>query len=439
MSNSMESTPERCRLLLTKWRENLNLNNHERSQLAGEIKVLDNQLHRFMVNKIRIAAFGRVGVGKSSLLNSLLSKKIFATDVAHGCTRKCKGARWEESIKPLQEVEFIDTPGIDEIASEGRARLASRVAMQADLVLLVIDSDLTALDKEALETLLKSGKQIFLILNRIDQWNSEELNELTTSIKNRLYKDAYKIKLQVAAAAPRELQVQLDGSIENKPCLPNVEELRNSLIHFLKTEGELLLTTNTLFQATNFYQLLKDGRLQRRKKAAQGLIGKFATLKASGVAVNPLLILDLAGGVACDTALIIQLSKLYDLKMGKSAAKQLLKKLSIYNALLGGAQLSIQFTLGMLKQVLVLSGPITGGLSLASAAPVALAQAALAVHTTKITGRLAAQELLKGSQRKEVHPHTILKRLAATDPKLKISMGSLRSTHSSTQLQSLLP
>ena len=60
-------------------------------------------------------------------------------------------------IAGLPRVELVDTPGIDEIDAAGRARLASRVAMGADLVLLVVDSDLTRADLEALRTLWRAA------------------------------------------------------------------------------------------------------------------------------------------------------------------------------------------------------------------------------------------------------------------------------------------
>ena len=53
--------------------------------------------------------------------------------------------------------------GLDEIKASARERLARRVALEADLVLLVIDSDLTR-DLKALET-LQLGK-LQLNLNR---------------------------------------------------------------------------------------------------------------------------------------------------------------------------------------------------------------------------------------------------------------------------------
>jgi hypothetical protein len=66
-----------------------------------------------------------------------------------------------------------------------------------------------------------------------------------------------------------------------------------------------------------------------------------------------------------------------------------------------------------------LAAPLSGGLSLAPAAPVALAQAALAVHTTRLTGRLAAAELLRSAERGRLRPAALLRRLARQDPQAR--------------------
>ena len=107
---STSTTSEHCQLLLNEWRTNLVLSQREQVLLKGEIKNLDLQIRRLNQKHLRIAAFGRVGVGKSSLLNALLGQDIFATDVAHGCTRYTKSVAWEHSIKHLKTVEFVDTP-----------------------------------------------------------------------------------------------------------------------------------------------------------------------------------------------------------------------------------------------------------------------------------------------------------------------------------------
>ena len=432
------STPERCRLLLTHWRQGLQLSNRERSLLAGSLQLLDGQLQRLNALKLRIAVFGRVGVGKSSLLNALLGQERFATDVAHGCTRRQQVEPWPIAIEGLDAVELVDTPGIDEIAAAGRARLAARLALHADLVLLVLDGDLNRVELDALEQLAASGKPLLLVLNRCDCWSQAEQQELMASIRRRLPPAQQGLSIIAVAAAPRQPTVLADGRVRSEPTAPRVARLQQSLTQLLSQQGELMLALGALRSADRFHQTLHQSRLRQGRLAAQSLIGRFAALKATAVAANPLMLLDLAGGIACDTALVLQLCQLYGLPMHSQGARALLGRLSGHNALLGGVQLGIQALLGAVRQLLMLAAPFSGGLSLAPAAPVALAQAALAVHTTRRTGQLAAAELLKSSQ-KGPKPGALLTRLARHDPQARAWLQCWQAPTAATPLPRLLP
>ena len=107
-------TVVRCRELLNQWRRRLSLSQRELGCLGGELVQLDRQLQRLQQHSLRIAVFGRVGVGKSSLINALIDERLLATDVAHGSTRSQRGVVWPISIDDLNRVELVDTPGIDE-------------------------------------------------------------------------------------------------------------------------------------------------------------------------------------------------------------------------------------------------------------------------------------------------------------------------------------
>ena len=434
--SQVPATPKRCRLLLEQWRSQLQLSGREQSQLGGQLQALDHQLDRLQQRRLRVAVFGRVGVGKSSLLNALLGQAAFATDVAHGCTRHQEARAWDQPIAGLAQVELVDTPGIDEIAAAARARLAARVALSSDLVLLVLDGDLTSVEHDALSPLLASGKPLLLVLNRCDCWSEQQQTALIASIQRRLPVAARHLELIPVAAAPRQPELLADGRVRSVTQPPRVNPLRRALVDLLEQHGELLLALNALAGAERFHLALQRWRLGASRQAAQSLIGRFAAIKATGVAANPLVLLDLAGGLACDTALVLQLCQLYDLPMGGAGARQLLQRLSGHNALLGGAQLAIQLALGALRQLLLLGAPFTAGLSLASAAPVALAQAALAVHTTRLTGRLAAAELLRGAQRGG-RPGALLRRLAQSDPQVRLWLGD--RSEPPANLQALLP
>lgn len=434
--SQVPATPERCRLLLKQWRSQLQLSGREQSQLGGQLQALDHQLDRLQQRRLRVAVFGRVGVGKSSLLNALLGQAAFATDVAHGCTRHQEARAWDQPIAGLAQVELVDTPGIDEIAAAARARLAARVALSSDLVLLVLDGDLTSVEHDALSPLLASGKPLLLVLNRCDCWSEQQQSALIASIQRRLPVAARHLELIPVAAAPRQPELLADGRVRSVTQPPRVTPLRRALVDLLEQHGELLLALNALAGAERFHLALQRWRLGASRQAAQSLIGRFAAIKATGVAANPLVLLDLAGGLACDTALVLQLCQLYGLPMGGAGARQLLQRLSGHNALLGGAQFAIQLALGALRQLLLLGAPFTAGLSLASAAPVALAQAALAVHTTRLTGRLAAAELLRGAQRGG-RPGALLRLLAQSDPQVRLWLGD--RSEPPANLQALLP
>ena len=410
---------ERCDQLLRLWRRELQLSSREASVFAPELVGLDRQLEALAERRLRVAVFGRVGVGKSSLLNALLGAPHFATDVAHGCTRHQQRVAWPLAMAGLGGVELVDTPGIDEIAARARQRLAARVALGADLLLFVLDGDLSSPEAEALAALLQAGKPVLLVLNRIDCWPEAERPALIASIRSRLPAQAGQLELVAVASAPRRASLLADGRVRSQAAAPQVEPLRHQLLALLRQQGPLLLGLNGLRAADRFSQALHRWRLAQRRSAAQGLIGRFAALKATGVAINPLVLLDLAGGLALDTALVMQLCQLYGLPMGGAGARQLLGQLSAQNALLGGAQLAIQLLLGGLRQVLLLAAPLTAGLSLAPAAPVALAQAALAVHTTRLTGRLTAAELLRSAEQGQQRPGSLLRRLARQDPQVR--------------------
>ena len=69
--SGMQPTPPhtvaRCQLLLKHSRSQLQPSPREQGLMGGELRLLDRQLQRLQQRRLRIALFGRVGVGKSSL------------------------------------------------------------------------------------------------------------------------------------------------------------------------------------------------------------------------------------------------------------------------------------------------------------------------------------------------------------------------------------
>ncbi len=423
--------PTKCTFLLNQWKKNLNLTNYEKTKFEKILNQLDFQTKKSEKKELQISVYGRVGVGKSSLLNALIEKQIFPTDILNGNTKATKSYPWDKRFKSLNKVELIDSPGIDEINNTNKEEINFNYVLGTDLILFVIDSDITRVELNAIEELLRHKKPILLVLNRCDQWSTQETKLILSSIHRKLSFCKQKIKINLVSSSPREARIKPDGTVRSEKKMPKVDILKNELKDIIDQSGELILCINTLRIANQFYKSLKENRLLRKKEEAQSLIGKYATLKASGVAINPFLMIDLFTGFACDSALIIQLSKLYGLEVGGSSARELVKNLSFHNSLLGGAQIGIQITLNLFKQILILAAPFTGGLSLAPAAPIAIAQAALAIHATKLIGRLAAYKFLNGTNKKDGQPQLMLNYLLKKNSDLRIMLGDFKFLTSS--------
>ena len=100
-------------LLLKKWWESINLTNYEKSFLNREIISFNQQLLRLKEKKIRIGAYGKSGVGKSSVLNSLLKKNIFKTNIINGTTKEIQSETLTLKDQTLNSLELLDSPGFD--------------------------------------------------------------------------------------------------------------------------------------------------------------------------------------------------------------------------------------------------------------------------------------------------------------------------------------
>jgi GTP-binding protein len=119
----------------------------------------------------RIAILGRPNVGKSTLFNRLVGRKIAIVDDTPGVTRDRKEA---EAIIGGVNVMLADTAGLEEAAPDtlyGRMRASSEAALrQADLVLFVVDAraGITPADRAFANWLRRADLPVILIANKAE-------------------------------------------------------------------------------------------------------------------------------------------------------------------------------------------------------------------------------------------------------------------------------
>lgn len=135
-----------------------------------------------------VSIVGRPNVGKSTLLNSLLERKIAITSDVSGTTRNIIQGIYNDDDS---QIIFIDTPGIHKPQNRLGTYLNQKAYMMTedvDLLLFLVDVEkgYGKGDQFILDKLKEENKPIFLLLNKVDKIPKENLLEIITEL-NKLH------------------------------------------------------------------------------------------------------------------------------------------------------------------------------------------------------------------------------------------------------------
>ena len=151
-----------------------------------------------------VTIVGRPNVGKSTLLNSIMERKIAITSDVRGTTRNLiEGIYTKDDI----QIIFVDTPGIHKPQNKlGRILNEQAYVMldNVDLVLFVVDvtQKFGTGDKFILDKLKENNSKVILILNKIDKIKYEELLPLINE-----YKDLYNFEEIIPLSATKNKNI----------------------------------------------------------------------------------------------------------------------------------------------------------------------------------------------------------------------------------------
>lgn len=138
-----------------------------------------------------VTLIGRPNVGKSTLINSIVGKKVAITSNKPQTTRNIiQGIYNDEET----QIVFVDTPGIHK-PSHKLGKTLNKQAYYSindvDIILLLVDGSesLGRGDKYIIESLKEVNKPVILVINKIDKMTKEEI-----LLKIDEYKDLYEFK-----------------------------------------------------------------------------------------------------------------------------------------------------------------------------------------------------------------------------------------------------
>ena len=173
------------------------------------------------VPKPLVAIVGRPNVGKSTLFNRLVGRRIAIVDDAPGITRD---RLYAEGDWNGREYTLVDTGGIqmfDPDPLRSQIRMQAEIAMEeADVIVLVVDTTvgLTSDDQELANALRRSPKPLIVAANKVDNGDME----------NRNVAEVYALGLPhvfpVSALGGRGVADALDAIVERFPPAPPMTE-----------------------------------------------------------------------------------------------------------------------------------------------------------------------------------------------------------------------
>ena len=378
-----------------------------RDSLAQDYEAVQAMLDKIEHGHLHLSVFGRVSTGKSSLLNALIGEERFSVSPIHGETRFSAMEAWNE--KEAGGVYLIDTPGLDEAGGEDREALAKEVAGRSDLVLFVLDADITETELDALKKVLAQGRPVIVVLNKSDLYTREECAALLASIRRKTDGMVDADHVLSAAAQPRpQIVVEKDATgaetTTQRLREPDVAELKLKLWQTLEAEGKTLAALNASLFAADLSDQVGRRILAARRELGERLVRTYCIGKGVAVAFNPIPVADLFAAAFIDVGMVVHLSKVYDLPLSRQEAGSIVRVIVAESAALMGTVWALHLVSSALKVgTLGLSTILTAG-----------AQGAIAYYSTYLVGEAAAEYLAKGKSWGSGGPKRVVKDILET-------------------------
>lgn len=176
------------------------------------------------MNRAVVSIVGKPNVGKSTLFNKIVGRRISITEDTPGVTRDriYAEASWQQHV-----FDVIDTGGLDPFDDDkimSNIKKQANIAIEAsDVILFIVDgrNPATALDHEIANILRKSNKKIILVANKTEGKRKDEFYNV--------YELALGEPMSISAEQGLGIGDLLDEIIKNFPEDRDFEEKENLL------------------------------------------------------------------------------------------------------------------------------------------------------------------------------------------------------------------
>lgn len=319
-----------------------------RQSLLAQSRRLETSIDR---QELKIVVFGTGAAGKTSLVNALVGRMEGRVSPTIGTTTV--GETYHFQLPQLdQSLLITDTPGLLEIGTAGteREKAARQLATEADLLLFLVEGDLTDSEYQALRSLIEMGKRLLLVFNKTDRYTSADQAVVIQALAQKV-KGAMPAKDVIAiAAAPQPVTLASGETITPDP---DLQTLLKRMAKVLTAEGAELLADNLLLQSKRLGDETRDLLALQRQRNADKIVDRFQWIGAGVIWVTPIPVVDLLAAAAVNAQMVVEIGQVYGCELtldrGRELALTLIKTLAGLGIVRGVIELvtvALEFSIG---------------------------------------------------------------------------------------------
>jgi small GTP-binding protein len=365
--------------------------------------MVENASHRGSP-EFQLVVIGTGPVGKTSLVNALLGRTVGETGATMGTTHL--GQTHTHVVEGVEGTLLLtDTPGLGEAGPEGSSRelAAINLATGADLLVYLLDEDLTRADCRTIFELARLGKRLIVALNKKDRFTEEDREAILATLRERLDGVVPGEDVVAVAAAPLPVQVRArkaDGTMETvlEADPPDLEDLECRVAAVLEREGNALRAGNLLLRARLREQAERESSSRERRARAAAIIDRHQWLAAVTAFANPVLALGPMAVGAVQLRMLGEIAAIHDAPLSAEFVETVGRQMAQTLLKLGVAEAAASVLAGFFKFNPL--GFAAGG----------LVQAVTMAYLTRLTGASFLQYLEQGQAWGEGGMQAILSR-----------------------------
>jgi uncharacterized protein len=287
---------------------------------------------------------------EQSLSRQTLELQIVGTRAVGKTTlRQLLAQQFSESFQPQWTLA-----GAEAIAAEAIQADYAETLKHTDVVLFVVQGDLTQVEWVALQQLRAGQKRVLLLLNKQDQYLPTQAELLLEQLKQRVQGMMAAKDVMAIATAPQPLKVrryQDDGTYEDhwETPQPQIQPLLDQMQAVAAQEVKPLVLQRAHQQTLALQAEIQNALNQIRRDRVVPLIERYQWIAAGIAFANPLPSLDMVATAAITGKMIQELAKNYHIQLSLDRATEIAGVLAKALIQMGLVEASSQMISSVLK------------------------------------------------------------------------------------------